>query len=48
VEAAKLSDAAGRALSEIGTVSQQLAQLIEGITTTTDSRPKSATTSRPA
>src|SRR2546430_7436651 len=30
VEGAKLSDAAGQALSEIGSVSQQLAQLIEG------------------
>jgi len=42
VEGAKLSDAAGRALSEIGTVSQQLAQLIEGITTTTEQQAKSA------
>jgi len=31
-----------RALSEIGTVSQQLAQLIEGITTTTEQQAKSA------
>jgi len=42
VEGAKLSDAAGQALSEIGTVSQQLAQLIEGITTTTEQQAKSA------
>ena len=32
VEGAKLSDAAGQALSEIGTVSQRLSQLIESIT----------------
>jgi twitching motility protein PilJ len=42
VEGAKLSDAAGQALSEIGTVSQQLAQLIEGITTTTEQQARSA------
>jgi len=42
VEGAKLSDAAGQALSEIGTVSQQLARLIEGITITTQQQAKSA------
>ncbi|HMH18839.1 MAG TPA: methyl-accepting chemotaxis protein [Burkholderiales bacterium] len=42
VEGAKLSDAAGQALSEIGTVSQQLSQLIEGITSTTVQQAKSA------
>jgi twitching motility protein PilJ len=42
VEGAKLSDAAGQALSEIGSVSRQLAQLIEGITTTTEQQAKSA------
>src|SRR5712671_952514 len=42
VEGAKLSDAAGQALSEIGSVSQQLAQLIEGITTTTEQQARSA------
>jgi len=44
VEGAKLSDAAGQALSEIGLVSQQLAQLIEGITTTTEQQARSANT----
>jgi twitching motility protein PilJ len=44
VEGAKLSDAAGQALSEIGSVSQQLAQLIEGITTTTEQQARSANT----
>jgi twitching motility protein PilJ len=42
VEGAKLSDAAGQALSEIGSVSRQLAQLIEGITTTTEQQARSA------
>src|SRR5215475_3944861 len=42
VEGAKLSDAAGQALSEIGSVSRQLATLIEGITTTTEQQAKSA------
>jgi len=42
VEGARLSDAAGQALSEIGTVSQRLAQLIEGITNTTQQQAKSA------
>jgi twitching motility protein PilJ len=42
VEGARLSDAAGQALAEIGTVSQRLAQLIEGITTTTQQQAKSA------
>src|SRR5262249_27698900 len=42
VEGARLSDAAGQALSEIGSVSRQLAQLIEGITTTTEQQAKSA------
>ena len=42
VEGARLSDAAGQALAEIGTVSQQLARLIEGITTTTEQQAKSA------
>jgi len=44
VEGAKLSDAAGQALSEIGSVSQQLAHLIEGITTTTEQQARSANT----
>jgi twitching motility protein PilJ len=42
VEGARLSDAAGQALAEIGTVSQRLAQLIEGITSTTQEQAKSA------
>src|SRR6266571_4966148 len=42
VDGAKLSDAAGQALSEIGSVSQRLAQLIEGITTTTQQQAKAA------
>ena len=42
VEGARLSDAAGQALAEIGTVSQRLAQLIEGITTTTQQQATSA------
>jgi len=44
VEGAKLSDAAGQALSEIGSVSQQLAQLIEGITMTTEQQARAANT----
>src|SRR6266700_3631069 len=44
VEGAKLSDAAGQALSEIGSVSQQLAHLIEGITMTTEQQARSANT----
>jgi twitching motility protein PilJ len=43
VEGARLSDAAGQALAEIGVVSQRLSQLIEGITTTTEEQAKSAT-----
>jgi twitching motility protein PilJ len=42
VEGAKLSDAAGQALAEIGSVSQRLSQLIEGITTTTEQQAKAA------
>ena len=42
VEGARLSDAAGQALAEIGTVSQRLAQLIEVITTTTQQQATSA------
>lgn len=42
VEGAKLSDAAGQALAEIGAVSQRLSQLIEGITTTTEQQAKAA------
>ncbi len=42
VEGARLSDAAGQALAEIGNVSQRLAQLIEGITTTTEQQAKTA------
>ena len=44
VEGARLSDAAGQALSEIGTVSQHLSQLIEGITATTQQQAKAAGT----
>lgn len=44
VEGARLSDAAGQALSEIGTVSQRLSQLIEGITATTQQQAKAAGT----
>jgi twitching motility protein PilJ len=44
VEGARLSDAAGQALSEIGTVSQRLSQLIEGITATTQQQAKAAST----
>jgi len=43
VEGARLSDAAGQALAEIGMVSQRLSQLIEGITTATEEQAKSAT-----
>jgi twitching motility protein PilJ len=44
VEGARLSDAAGQALSEIGTVSQHLSQLIESITATTQQQAKAAST----
>lgn len=44
VEGARLSDAAGQALSEIGTVSQHLSQLIESITATTLQQAKAAST----
>ncbi|MBI2319185.1 MAG: type IV pili methyl-accepting chemotaxis transducer N-terminal domain-containing protein, partial [Betaproteobacteria bacterium] len=40
VEGAKLSDAAGQALVEIGSVSQQLARLIESITEEAKRRPR--------
>ncbi|KAB2927494.1 MAG: methyl-accepting chemotaxis protein [Dechloromonas sp.] len=43
VEGAKLSDAAGQALSEIGDVSRNLADLIESISTSTQSQADSAT-----
>lgn len=43
VEGAKLSDAAGQALSEIGAVSQQLAQLIEAISAATQQQAQAAT-----
>lgn len=43
VEGAKLSDAAGQALSEIGDVSRNLAELIQGISTSTQSQADSAT-----
>ncbi|HJW04425.1 MAG TPA: methyl-accepting chemotaxis protein [Azospira sp.] len=42
VEGAKLSDAAGRALSEIGNVSQNLASLIENISSATQEQAQSA------
>lgn len=42
VEGAKLSDAAGQALSEIGDVSRRLAQLIETISTATEQQARSA------
>jgi twitching motility protein PilJ len=42
VDGAKLSDAAGQALTEIGTVSQQLAELIEKISATTKNQADSA------
>ncbi len=42
VEGAKLSDAAGQALGEIGQVSRQLAELIEGISKTTSAQAESA------
>jgi twitching motility protein PilJ len=44
VEGAKLSDAAGQALGEIGTVSRQLAELIESISVTTNREAASAGT----
>ncbi len=43
VEGAKLSDAAGQALAEIGDVSQMLAGLIENISTDTQKQAQSAT-----
>jgi len=43
VEGAKLSDAAGQALSEIGEVSRNLADLIENISRSTQSQADSAT-----
>jgi twitching motility protein PilJ len=43
VEGAKLSDAAGQALSEIGQVSRNLADLIQGISSSTQSQANSAT-----
>jgi twitching motility protein PilJ len=43
VEGAKLSDAAGQALSEIGDVSRNLADLIQEISTSTQSQADSAT-----
>ena len=43
VEGAKLSDAAGQALSEIGQVSRNLADLIEGISSSTQDQANSAT-----
>jgi twitching motility protein PilJ len=43
VEGAKLSDAAGQALSEISSVSQNLAQLIENISTDTQQQASIAT-----
>jgi twitching motility protein PilJ len=42
VEGAKLSDAAGQALGEIGQVSRRLAELIEGISKTTSAQAESA------
>ena len=42
VEGAKLSDAAGRALTEIGEVSRQLSELIENISDTTSTQAESA------
>ena len=42
VEGAKLSDAAGKALSEIGQVSRQLSGLIDNISTTTSAQAQSA------
>ncbi|MCL2344897.1 MAG: methyl-accepting chemotaxis protein [Desulfobulbus sp.] len=43
VEGAKLSDAAGQALAEIGDVSRNLARLIENISSSTQSQANSAT-----
>ena len=43
VEGAKLSDAAGQALTEISSVSQNLAQLIEGISSDTQKQAEMAT-----
>jgi twitching motility protein PilJ len=43
VEGAKLSDAAGQALTEIGQVSRDLAELIQNISTSTQTQANSAT-----
>ena len=43
VEGAKLSDAAGKALAEIGQVSRNLSELIENISTSTQDQSDSAT-----
>ncbi|MFZ2269391.1 MAG: methyl-accepting chemotaxis protein [Azonexus sp.] len=43
VEGAKLSDAAGQALTEIGQVSRDLAELIQDISTSTESQANTAT-----
>ncbi len=43
VEGAKLSDAAGQALAEIGQVSRNLAELIQSISSSTQSQANSAT-----
>ncbi|OHC71604.1 MAG: hypothetical protein A2045_16985 [Rhodocyclales bacterium GWA2_65_20] len=43
VEGAKLSDAAGQALNEISTVSQNLAELIQGISAATQKQAETAT-----
>ncbi len=43
VEGAKLSDAAGQALTEIGQVSRNLSDLIENISTSTQDQARSAT-----
>ena len=43
VEGAKLSDAAGRALNEISSVSQDLARLIQAISTDTQAQADIAT-----
>ena len=42
VEGAKLSDAAGQALAEIGDVSQRLSRLIDTISTTTTQQARAA------
>jgi twitching motility protein PilJ len=43
VEGARLSDAAGQALNEIGQVSRDLAELIQSISTSTQTQADSAT-----